>query len=64
MQLLFVDRQLHDPLCFDFFIARSDHAGNTSASEAPFRKTQDLDKEKSGPCDVCRLSVKYDVSPL
>lgn len=35
-----------------------------SALEPLFCKTGDLDKEKSGHCDVYRLRVKYDVSPL
>lgn len=45
-----------------FFMTRSDHVGNMSAWEALFCKTQDLDKEKSGPCDVYRLSVKHEVT--
>lgn len=36
------------PSLFCFFVARSDHAGNTSASEALFCKTQDLDEERAG----------------
>ena len=52
------------PSLFCFFMTRSDRAGNMNAWEALFYKTRNLDKEKSGPCGVNRLSVKQEVTPL
>lgn len=60
VQLLFIHRQLHDPLCFAFLWRG--RAGNMNAWEALFCKTQNLDK--SGPCGVNRLSVKQEVTLL